>query len=535
MALTVEERDQYSPDGRVKLSRIPMLAVPVFAAILAGLLLALLFHVGWYLIILAALVAGGIVAGGMWGAVRFGHCRIPKLATALGLLCGVVAYSSYFYFDMIAQVGPEVAARVDAVPSYIMFRMENDIHEDVGRPQPRAKKPAVFMNWFAFIMELALIVGIAVETGRRLAWRAYDVDTAEWFRKQETRLPVGAHDELVNALESETLDQFIENWPPTGLPQNAPACALTLEYSGSKSESPLEKPVYLSAVESPFRTGIRSIFGRSRMLLQKEITPREALRLQSLFPVFAEVVQSFHGELDAVRHAKPQYNAVETEAVATVVDIPETERTHIFKGTHLLMQNVFGGLPLLLIFAGVGIGYVATLPADIVWIVALGVVAGMMILAGILIALCCPQAAESTYSVGVLKRNVQHRIDRIVDPDMDDVFHIAMTDRANWQKVKLETATDAGFAEISESSQELRLECDAQRVVIPFRSIIKSTVERFMMPIDQKTEFWFVCVTANTADGAREYLFCDASPVWGIVNNKRRRRRAEEIQNLLQS
>lgn len=533
MTLSLAERSQYTPDGQMAWSRLPLLALPIVTALLTGLLLAWLFHAGWYLLFLTALLAAGIVCCSTWLTVHLLRCRIPKLAAFIGLLAGSVAYLSYFYFDMVAQFGPNAIARVDMVPEYIHLRMQNDVQEDVGGglPNRKARKPNVMMNWFTFGYEALMIVGCAVEVARRAAWRAWDPKLNCWMKREDVRINAGGQVALTDALQNERLDDFLRRFRPVAMAGQTTVCSLTLEYTDHGTTSPLERPVYLSAVETSIRTAFRSLFSRKGLFLQVQLTAQEALRLQPLFPKFSASVCDRHEELAAVSHA-PGYSTADAEAwsaaTASISEIPESEQVRIFAGRHLLLQNLCGFMPLAILAAGALLGFLATLVPSLIGSILIGIPAAAMIIVGILIAICCPHAAETTYASSVLRRKLMERSGCAVDWKSPDLFHVALTERENWQRLKLETASDAGFAEF-DGSEKLGMECDAERFEIPFASIVSVSTENFMMPIDQRTEFWYTTLVVKIPNGTREIILCDATPVWGFWTNKRRRMRAEEI------
>lgn len=538
MSSILSARNQYTPDGQMKWGRFPLLLLPLPGGLLTGMLLTFLFHVGWYLIVLASLFAGGLLALSMWLAVRWAACRIPWLAGLVGLFAGVIAYSSYFYFDMVVQIGPNAAVHPELLPDYIQFRMENDVQEDVGGgvPNRNPPKPSVFMNWLTFVYESLIIIVMAVECGRRTAWRAHDAELDCWMKREEVRLQPGARDALTAALEGGDLNQFLDAYRPIAAPNNTQVCTVTIEYADFGDTSPLERPVYLSAVEAPLRTALKGVFGRSGLFLQVELTAQEALRLQPLFSKFSDAIMARHEELAEVSQA-PGVSHEMADAVAVsdarIEELPESQRVNIFRGRHLLMANLCGAMPIGLILGGALIGFLATLPGTIIAGVLIGIPAGLLVIAGILIALCCPHAAETSYAVRVLRRHFAERSGCVVNAESPDNFHVALTVRENWQKVKMETASDAGFAEIDESAQQINMECDAERFEIPFSSIISADSERFMMPIDQNSEYWYTRLVVKIPEGTREILLCDASPVWGLWTSSKRRRRTEEISQQL--
>ncbi|MEZ6123926.1 MAG: hypothetical protein R3C49_12205 [Planctomycetaceae bacterium] len=540
MAVTTVERDQYCADGGIRVGRSAVLILlPILSAMVAGFLLHLLFQHGWYLVVLAACAAGGIVAGGIYVAVRWTHCRKPWLAFGIGAAGAVLCYLAFFYFGMRAAFGP--AAGIETLPTYIQFRMATDVQEDVGRNQAAQRKPSPVMNWLLFGTELLMMVLMASEAARKAAGRVYDTDFDCWTKSETVRLVPGAYDSLEQALQNEALDEFLEVYRPAGTANQNAMCQVTLEYTIHPDVSPLERPVYLSAVEAPLRTAFRSLFARSSLLLQKELTAQEAIRFQRLFSGFARAVAARHSELAeintqqmplaGVQKTGPAQNRQVTQT-ADIEPIPEQERMYLYSGKHLLMENLCGGLPILLLAAAAGFGWLAAQvwdPASPLPGIAAVAAAILMAVPGLYLPLMCPHTAETAYARSVVRRSVAHRPERIVDPDEPDAFPVALTVREKWQKTVLETATDGGLAVLDHSARVLKMECDVERFIIPLDSIVSCAVEPFSMPIDPNTEFWYVRLIVQTRTASRELLICPTMISWIRNTNTTRRQRAEQF------
>ena len=310
-------------------------------------------------------------------------------------------------------------------------------------------------------------------------------------------------------------------------PPNQPRlCRLTLEYTYQKEVSALDRPIYVTAVENPIRTWFRSLHARRSLFIQKRLTGLETLELQPFFSALASLLRKQHEELRSEpvaiagsQNLKLQWTAT---ANATITPVPAQNRANIVIGKHLLMSNLVALTPVGLFALGGGLIYLAYLVHGTLGIplaVTVGIVGALPILAGIYIGLCCAHNPERIYAQAVLRKNFAKRADRVVEPGAIDVFHVALTVRENWQKVKLETATDAGFAIIDEERRELRMECDSERFLIPAASILVCKSEFLTLAIDPQSEFWMTRLLVQLPEGTREILLSNTTPSWNRQTN----------------
>lgn len=535
----IQLRKQYRPDGRMRWSRLPVLVLfPLLVAVAGAILLNVLFVVGWYFVLIVPMAVGALVASSVYLGVHWSHCRKPWLAMMIGLAMGLVTYLGYFHVGMVTTFGMP-AHRVDLLPWYVKFRMATDVQQDAGRPNQGPAKPDLFMNWFTFLYELAIIAGMSAEVARRHAMRGYDPKHQCWLKKELIVFPLGTLDALTKALETNQTAEFCQTHRVTGDNPQA-SCQTTLEYTCSDEVSPLECPIYLTATEHPVRSELGAIFRRSKMLIQREITREEALDFQSQFTVFDQTLRERHRELRdlpiSVSGTDPDAQTATT--VAVIQPINEQDRTNVFSGWNLLIENVIGGLMLVGFFGGMGVIYAGVHfnPAiGLAGSVAIGAIGALMIGVSAYVALVCPTAPETVYSRWLMRRCLQQRAGVWVRPDDPDAIFVCLSQRDRWSKVKLETMTDAGYALIDRSAQTLRLECDAERMKIDRSSVIDCQAELFKHPIDQQTEHWMIRLVIQVSEGQREILITDATPRWTRYSNAMRQMRANELAGQIRS
>ena len=88
---------------------------------------------------IASLAVGGVC----WIVLNWSHCRNPGLATMAAGMLAVLLYFGYYQLGLISIVGVGNAHRVDLLPSYVQFRMANDVARNVHH----AKVPNALPRW----------------------------------------------------------------------------------------------------------------------------------------------------------------------------------------------------------------------------------------------------------------------------------------------------------------------------------------------------------------------------------------------------
>jgi len=137
---------------------------------------------------------------------------------------------------------------------------------------------------------------------------------------------------------------------------------------------------------------------------------------------------------------------------------------------------------------------------------------------------------ENIYMSWQLGNAFRSRYGAIVDPDEPGQFYAGITPRENWQKMRLEPASDECLIVIDHKSQEVRIEGDFHRYRIPRNSLLSCEVEQFRHPISPDFGFGAVCLVLQTENGPHELIFTKGQtslfePHW----NARRKQIAEEL------
>jgi len=267
------------------------MACLVVAVALAAALTGLL-HSGFYLIVLVPIVAGAAIAVSVYWAIRLGQCRNRWLGMMLGLVCGCVVYFGYYYIDMVVNFGPQ-ALRPDALPSYIAFRIQNDVTLPTDAPRGNANanaKPFWPLNAFMFCMELGGILWVSGIVGFRAASRAFDESQGRWAEAAHTTIAYGQSQTLLQAKQRGSLLEGLSAVQPVRNQMQQPHCMLVLESFNGPDGLPLR--TFLSAYELRMPGQVLSInellFTKRMGMRQVELSPEELAAAMRLFRVEAK-------------------------------------------------------------------------------------------------------------------------------------------------------------------------------------------------------------------------------------------------------
>ncbi len=536
MSTPLIHRETYRPSGIVGWLRSPLLLlIPLNVAWIAAAVLCWLFNAGWYLIILVPMVIGAIV--GVCVALTVGVSRLRRrtLAFLLGAMTGALAFVGSYHLQMVSLFGPAMITRIDALPWFIEFRLQSDVQNDAARPDDPNEQPQYWMNLMLFLFEGGSMTLIPATMAAARAGRVYDDQSRCWAKKESRTLATGLGQAVLDHLGRTPpggLDQIVRISRGAASPGdvNASQCSVTLEYVSDEDHSPLARPIYLSVTDPTFNTRwLDKWTGRGGNLKQAKLTYEEAVAVTPLFERFEQSLAKHHPELRPVPGelaARPGGGEFAASATATVTEVDESHRPGVFRGKHLLIENIIGGSPLLMLAAAAGLCGLAYwlhpqigLPGSIA-VAAPGVLLGLI---GVYVSQACPTTPESLYTRAVCRGAIGQRLDRLVDPADPEALFVVFSDRSRWEKIKLETCTDAGFAKITDDGTFL-YEGDAFRLTVPRGAIIGCQTVPMSMPIDPSRKFWMVALEIQTPAGPVEHLVAQSleSP-WRSTNGTRRR------------
>lgn len=280
--------------GSVHPLLFPLAAMACLAVSLAlAAALTGLFHIGFYLIVLMPIFAGIAVAASVYWGIRLGQCRNRWLGLALGLLCGCIVYFGYYYIDMVASAGPQAVLRPDWLPSYIAFRIQNDVvlpTDNAGANANANAKPFWPLNAVMFCMELGLLLWLPGVVGLRAASRAFDELQGRWAEPAHTTIGYGQSQILQQAKQRGNLLEGLSAVQPVRNQMQQPHCMLVLEsFNGPDG---LPRRTFLSAYELRMPGQVLSInellFTKRMAMRQVELSADELTAAMRLFRVEAK-------------------------------------------------------------------------------------------------------------------------------------------------------------------------------------------------------------------------------------------------------
>ena len=266
------------------LAAMACLAVSLaLAAALTGLL-----HSGFYLIVLVPIFAAVAVAASVYWGIRLGRCRNRHIGMALGLACGCIVYFGYYYTDMAVSGGPQAWSRPDLLPSYIAFRIQNDVALPTGPPHANANpQPFWPLNALMFCMELGLLLWVPGVVGFRAASRAFDESQGRWAEPAHTTIAYGQSQILVQAKQRGNLLEGLSAVQPVRNQLQQPHGMLVLESFNGPDGKPVR--TFLSAYELRMPGQVLSVnellFSKRVAMRQVELSAEELAAAMRLFRV----------------------------------------------------------------------------------------------------------------------------------------------------------------------------------------------------------------------------------------------------------
>lgn len=532
-------RVQYRSDSSAAWHLLPIaIGLSLIAAVGVAWIMEFLFLVGWYLIVLVPFLCGLAMGGIVVLMVVWSRCRNCWMAAAIGVLVGVVCYLGYYGWGMKNDLPANVPWRLDILPAYIEFRMENDIQQDVGGAHgPQPKKPSAFLNWFTFFWEFAVIVGITGSAGWTWARRAYCVELGRWMRRETAYFALGTEQLFLEALRANSLADFVARVPAGASKQNS--CRLVLEHAAPDEGSLLDYPVYASVVRSvaPRNIVISLRNMRGTVLRQVQLQASEVLTLRPFFPQLTQMLALQHAELrdvPAKATTVPPSAAEAPSEFAETWPVPERFRQRVRSKGYALWVNLRGILPLVYIFGGLGC------LAGGMWLAQeKGVTLGWILVPfgppmavwGFYTGLYCPSVAENRWIDRRLRREISLRPDFLVDPRDAESIYVSLIPRESFVKVKLTMASDLLLLKFDGKERRLVLEGDCDRYTIPRGAISVCEPECFYHPVDhqQRTQIWVMRLVVRFESDMRELLLSANRTQWKPMTNARREKFAGEL------
>jgi hypothetical protein len=564
--IAADSRVVYRPSGKVDwIKFLPGFAMAVIAAIAIAWCLFGAYRKGFYLIIVAPLIAA-LAVGGVWYLIlTWSHCRNRAVATLASVVLGSLLYLGYYHIDLLSLIGVQNAHRVDILPKYVRLRMMIDVARDArlpdAKPRHRRGPDAVQrgFNWLFFGAELALVMGVLVGIGRNVSSKAFCEPCGKWMRAETLKLAPGAGAAAWDALQRGDQAALRLNLGRTSGPQ-AMGSVLTIEHCPSCPAEDRSNAVYLTVKDvpapgmpEPLAVKVGALFKPKYSAHLRSFAdhvglfPEEVGILAAGFPALKGTIESHPGlfaeaQLAARAIERAEAAAVDqrTERVARIEAVEPNDagtvltRANAIKQTIVGVFSVFGGFVLALAPVGV---LAALDPKPPEWAYGIALVwmfACMAINLGWMLFFA--RYPTSRFMLGQTRRAFELRANPAVDLNDPDLVFVDIIPRHNWGKVMMENATDIGFLQLDARRRQLIFEGDRERYWIPVESILEVKHEFWAEAVQHQLQSsptlnHLIVVRAMTARGPWETWFYQRQNHFRIYTAKRRLADALELEN----
>jgi hypothetical protein len=187
-------------------------------ALFLAWLLMLAGEYGWYFVVITpALLALPLPLVAYIGA-DWAQFRSPYVGAVLGALLGIVFYVGRYYVLFIYLAGPAVAPRIDVLPRFVAFCVNNQVVEHDGPAIRNRQSPVV--NWLMFTLELGICAAMPASVWYTSSLRPFCERCRKWMSTKNTVVPAGSAHAVADALRSgqlsslEVLEEIAGGFPP---------------------------------------------------------------------------------------------------------------------------------------------------------------------------------------------------------------------------------------------------------------------------------------------------------------------------------
>jgi hypothetical protein len=497
-------RRYFKTSGKVNWVRfIPWTAIVLVVAVLLACLLAFLFLVGFYLVVIVPILAGLGIAGLMLLAVRQGHCRSRLVGGLLGAFAGIVVFLGHYYVGMIHDMGWEFAAHPEVFPDYLKFRIKYTVVKDVGAPdkEERDKKqprPAdVYFNWGSFAFEFGIILFFAAGVPIRWAGRPYCEACQSWMKREATTFKPEIGPGIVEALRQSSVQSLAALFTSPPKP-GAPNTTVAVDYCQKMLEGgPTNCPVCLSIkqVTKAGRGVGKNAFDQSlgkTIVSQVLVNPDEVAALLPRFTSLEKVAGTTAAQ--ALKELQVEVKPIAPPgAVAEIKPADPEYAGKVLTTKTGLICTAYGLLALLGVFGPIGLGFLGGMLAFPDHPAAGGVsplvklsgefLIGLAVLIFVLnfaMLFIAPDFLATRYIRRLTVQHLKRRPRPLVSPDDPAALFVQVIPRANWAKLKLLDPTDIGFLRADMQRRELLFEGDKECYRIPADAIVSCDIELFV-------------------------------------------------------
>ena len=547
----LKQRPTYLRTGRVRLiSLFFVMPIALMAAALMACCLWLLFEAGWYYYVIMPIVISLPVAAACYLTVKLSHCRNLGIAATMGLLIGLIFYLGYFHAHLVSMIGLRAIHRLDLLPDFIVWRMNNDVQiDDMGKE----RAPAPVMNWITFGMELLIVVCITTGASAQRASRAYCEGCKRWKRFALHTAPSGAAGQVAYCLGAGRLLE-LPIIPPIQAQVGTPSSSIKVEYCPTSKNKEVCH-TYLTLQENA--TNARGKAARGATYLSGgEISQEELAVLVSSLSGLAPAAP---GGVDVPMPSVAEPNttastqvANTTTAIGTVQSLPSRMADTVYTKKNTTVAACLSLFPIAAVLVGIGLLVLAwwyrPFPdADTLQVIVaiscliIGVIA---IVFGVVVCFVNVDYFNMRRGFRLAHNEISVRPDAIVNPNNPLAVYVEVVPRERWSTLLSDHPSDGGFLLVDETKREVLFEGAKQRYRIPGSAIQGCETE---CTIPNAGSFAFYATTlrayvtedaANAAGGANAVLweapFMVRPVAFTRFNGEFRRRTCEALRDQIQ-
>lgn len=475
----------YHTSGQVAGARYGLcLMITLSIALGMAWLLYRLFVGGHYTYVYVPALLFLPVAGGLWIAVRLGHCRNVWVAAAAGVLLSVAFYLGYFHVHLVSLAGPRAIHRLDLLPQFIIHRMQSDVigHIEVGKPLRFERAP--IHKWVLFGIELlGLAWGGAIVSMYAVCSRCYCEHCGRWMKSRRVVGPPGTGQRLDSAMQAGII-HLLPLVPTFEGGSKEPHALFHLEYCPGAKADRCHAAVYLTVVE--YLSGWTNRRPRRSVFIQRELRVEElallAEKVPGIEPPFA---QSATGAAEtAPTGHRQRYSGFVVESLprsrAAATHSPAMRPVLLSLYGLPFLVTCIGAVMLLIAIAG----WVFTPPPP--WTLAVTIGASLTLLAGAIFVWALPDFFAVRLLFRGVAREIELRPEPLVRPHDPEAIYVQIVPRQFWGRWVPPRAVDSGFLKVDPRTRTILFEGAVSRYRIDAEAVRQCRVE----PVNPAAGSW---------------------------------------------
>jgi hypothetical protein len=227
-------RSQYHSSGIVDWAAlIPHMVLGVLGAAAVAGAMAFCRVMGFYFIVMTAIIGGALTMLICRWVIRRGRCRNAAVAIMYAIPLGLFTYLGYYQARLVEVGGWDMLRRIELLPQYIWFCWEREAFGKGGRPIGPGGDFQFYCNAVVFFVELFLLVGATVVGAQGAATKVYSEQSECWSKSISRVVPEWVAPAIVEAVQTGDLAELlpsIEVLPIPNPKKPPPRSILELEY-----------------------------------------------------------------------------------------------------------------------------------------------------------------------------------------------------------------------------------------------------------------------------------------------------------------